>query len=330
MRLIQYATTRGETRVGVVDNGDVRQVRGVNSTYDLALAAIAAGRRLEEQVNSQGRGEGIDYPALLAEGRVLPPLTHPDPAHCLIAGTGLTHLGSADARDKMHQKVAGDEAQLTDSMKMFRWGLEGGKPAEGRIGAQPEWFYKGDGGILVRPGGDMPMPAFAEDGGEEPELAGLYVIGPDGAPYRLGFALGNEFSDHVVERQNYLWLAHSKLRYCSVGPELRVGPLPADLRGESAVLRDGRDLWRKPFLTGEANMSHSFRNLEHHHFKYRQFLQPGQVHIHFFGTATLSFSDQISTREGDVFEISIPEFGQPLRNPLVRMADAGMAQVKAL
>ena len=31
-------------------------------------------------------------------------------------------------------------------------GLEGGKPAAGQVGAQPEWFYKGDGSILVAHG----------------------------------------------------------------------------------------------------------------------------------------------------------------------------------
>ena len=67
----------------------------------------------------------------------------------------------------------------------------------------------------------------------------IYLIGPDRKPYRLGFALGNEFSDHVTERQNYLWLAHSKLRYCSFGPELRLGEVPQALEGVSRVLREG-------------------------------------------------------------------------------------------
>ncbi|MDW4721153.1 hypothetical protein NQ240_24955, partial [Escherichia coli] len=78
-----------------------------------------------------------------------------------------------------------------------------------------------------------------------------------GRPFRLGFALANEFSDHVTERGNYLWLAHSKLRVASFGPELRVGELPADLRGTSRLVRDGAVVWEKPFLSGEVNMSHS-------------------------------------------------------------------------
>jgi len=36
----------------------------------------------------------------------LPPLDHPDPSHCHVTGTGLTHLGSAKNRDAMHEATA--------------------------------------------------------------------------------------------------------------------------------------------------------------------------------------------------------------------------------
>ncbi|MHA3735435.1 AraD1 family protein [Pseudomonas sp. Eth.TT006] len=313
MHLVQFELSNGERRVGVVDNSLIREVQGARSVRDLALAAIEAGGSLEQQVHSHGLGSSHDYAELLSSRRILPPLDHPDPAHLLVSGTGLTHLGSASARDKMHQQ-AGDEAAMTDTMRIFKWGVEGGKPTAGQAGVQPEWFYKGDGSIVVRPGEDFALPPFAEDAGEEPEMAGLYVIGHDGKPYRLGFAVGNEFSDHVMERKNYLYLAHSKLRSCSYGPELRTGELPQHLAGSSRILRNGEVLWQNEFLSGEANMCHSLANLEYHHFKYRQFLRPGDVHIHFFGTATLSFADGIRTQPGDVFEISQAEFGAPLVN----------------
>jgi len=157
------------------------------------------------------------------------------------------------------------------------------------------------------------------------------VIGDDGQPYRLGFALGNEFSDHVTERKNYLYLAHSKLRFCSFGPELRVGELPANLSGVSRIRRNGAVLWEKEFLSGEENMCHSLENLEYHHFKYTQFLRPGDVHVHFFGTATLSFADGIRAQPGDQFEISLDAFGEPLRNGIaVRQAGIKAGGVKAL
>lgn len=319
MNLIQYETRSGERRIGVVRKNAVQAVKGVGTMRELALLAIRNGASLERQVQTCGTEGSEDYPTLLAELRVLAPLDHDDPAHCLVSGTGLTHLGSASARDKMHQTVSQEEARLTDSMRMFKWGVEGGKPGAGQAGVQPEWFYKGDGSVVVHPGAPFPMPDFAEDAGEEPEIAGLYVISDDGKPYRLGFAICNEFSDHVMEQKNYLYLAHSKLRFCSFGPELRTGPLPAHLAGTSRILREGRVLWEKEFLSGEDNMCHSIENLEFHHFKYDQFLRPGDVHVHSFGTATLSFADQVRTRPGDTFEISAPEFGAPLINGIAPM-----------
>jgi len=272
------------------------------------------------------RDKTVGYAAIAAEGRLLPPLDHPDPAHCFVTGTGLDHLGSAQARDAMHAKLAAEADSLTDSMKMFRLGLEGGKPAAGQVGVQPEWFYKGDGSVVAPPGGDLLSPPWALDGGEEPELVGLYVIGDDGEVLRVGFALGNEFSDHVLERQNYLYLAHSKLRACAFGPELLVGEPPAAIEGTSRILRDGAELWSAPFLTGEANMTHSLANIEHHHFKYPLFRRPGDVHCHYFGTATLSFAAGVTTQHGDIFEISAPGFGRPLQNRLA-VSDAADALV---
>lgn len=317
MNVIQFENNQDQRAVGVVDNNVVKRVNQVTTVRDLALLAIENKNSLEQQIQQLGFAEEqYDYQTLLQALKVLPPLDHPDAAHCFISGTGLTHLGSASARDKMHQQNLSDDAAVTDTMRMFQWGIEKGKPAEGLVGAQPEWFYKGDGSIVVRPGTDLPLPPFAEDGGEEPEIAGLYVIGPDLKPYRIGFALGNEYSDHVMERRNYLYLAHSKLRFCSYGPELRTGELPRHLVGTSRLRRDGKVIWEKEFLSGEDNMCHSLSNLEYHHFKYQQFLKPGDVHIHYFGTATLSFADGMQAQVGDEFEIEMKEFGHPLKNKL--------------
>lgn len=295
---------------------EARLVNGAESTYGLALEAVEAGLGLAAIIKRHGLGEIVDLEKLAAEGALDVPVRHPDPAHMHLTGTGLTHLGSASARDAMH--AAEDTAGMTDSMKMFRMGIEGGKPAPGKEGVQPEWFYKGTGVAAVASGDPLVSPDCALDGGEEPEIAAFYVIGKDCRPYRIGFALANEFSDHVTERINYLYLAHSKLRPASFGPELLVGDLPADIRGTSRVWRDGKVIWEKEFLSGEDNMSHTIANLEHHHFKYALFCQPGDLHVHMFGTATLSFADGISCRERDVFEISAPDFGLPLKNPHAR------------
>ena len=315
LRLVQLINPDNQRQVAALDAaGPGRIVAGYASVYELVLATLAANETLEGFVRPRLADE-VDLEAALAEGRILVPIDHPDPAHLLLSGTGLTHLGSAEGRDKMHKAAAG--ATETDSMRMFRLGLEGGKPAPGEIGVQPEWFYKGDGGCLVAPESNIPSPAFALDGGEEPEIAGVYLIDATQQPVRLGFCLANEFSDHVVERGNYLWLAHSKLRPAALGPELLTGALPNKVEGVSRIVRNGAPLWERPFLSGEDNMSHAIANLEQHHFKYDLFRRPGDVHVHFFGTATLSFSDGVRSEAGDRFEIEAAPFRLPLRNPLV-------------
>lgn len=299
----------GARGVAAIGEGGICRVDGFASVIALAHAALDAGTSLAELAGARLAG-----PVDLARVRLLKPIDHPDDAHLLVSGTGLTHLGSAEGRDAMHKAAA--LKGTTDSMKMFLMGVDGGKPAEGSVGVQPEWFYKGDGSAIVDPGAPLEMPSFALDGGEEPEIAGVYLVAPDGTPRRLGFALGNEFSDHVTERGNYLWLAHSKLRQAALGPELLLGDLPQDLRGTSRILRGGETIWEKPFLSGEANMSHSLANLEHHHFKYSAFRRPGDLHVHFFGTATLSFADGVTAEDGDIFEIEAAPFTLPVRNPL--------------
>jgi hypothetical protein len=327
LRLLQHRASDGTRSVILADGDAAHVLAGVERTTDLARRAIAAGTTLAHEAKACPAGAPVDLAAEFAAGNFLAPIDHEDPAHLALTGTGLTHLGSAEGRDKMHREAAA-AAHQTDSMRMFLEGLEGGKPGGNSVGQQPEWFYKGDGSQLVGPGEPLEMPAFAQDGGEEPELAGIYLIGPDGTPFRLGFALANEFSDHVTERHNYLWLAHSKLRRAALGPELLIGEAPADIRGTSRILRNGAVVWDKPFLTGEDNMSHSLANLEHHHFKYDLFRRPGDVHVHFFGTATLSFSDAVRTQVGDVFEIEAAPFTLPCRNPLTQTAGDASAPLK--
>ena len=317
MNLIQFFDQSGARAVGAVEGETARRINSTASVYELASTALAEGIGMGALVARRGLGESVDRQALMAEGRLLAPIDHPDPAHLYVTGTGLTHLGSAATRDAMHKGNSAKPAeQLTDSMKMFQMGLEGGKPEGGARGVQPEWFYKGNGTVVVNPGHPIPSPSFARDAGEEPEMAGIYLIDSNGQPRRLGFALANEFSDHVTERVNYLYLAHSKLRACAFGPELRVGDLPDHVEGMSRIYRDGTVIWEKPFLSGEANMSHTIANLEYHHFKYGLFRQPGDVHVHMFGTATLSFADGIVTQPNDIFEIEESQFGVPLRNPV--------------
>ncbi|ESY95165.1 GguC family protein [Mesorhizobium australicum] len=332
MRLVQYITIDGGRRVGLVsDDGDrLHPLDKTSTVLELAEAAIAQGASIAALVEKRTGAATIDYGELLRDGRVLAPVDHPEPARFLVTGTGLTHTGSAAARDKMHVLTHGEDAEESDSLKIFRMGLEGGKPGAGKIGIQPEWFFKGVGTCVVPPGADLPMPAFAKAGAEEAEIVGLYLNGPDGRPYRIGYALGNEYSDHVTEAENYLYLAHSKLRSCSIGPELLIGDLPEEVRGHSRILRDGTVIWEQEFLSGEAHMSHSIANLEHFHFRYPMHRRAGDLHAYFFGAAVMSYASGVKTASGDEYEIQAQTFGKPLRNRMVSVPDEGLVAVTQL
>jgi hypothetical protein len=165
-------------------------------------------------------------------------------------------------------------------------------------------------------------PSYAGDGGEEPEIAGAYIIDEEGRPHRVGLMMGNEFSDHRTEKKNYLYLAPSKLRNCAVGPELIVGASFTRLPGRVSIDRGGDIVWTKEIMSGEENMSHSLANLEHHHFKFEQHRRPGDVHVHFYGADAFSFGAGLALQDGDVMEVAFEGMGRPLRNTL-RIETAG-------
>jgi hypothetical protein len=308
---------RGSTRrVARVEEPAVRLLDGVDSLLALAEMAIADGISLPALIDRRATSETFDYDAIYSgssDWRLLVPIDHPEPARCLVSGTGLTHLGSAANRAAMHAK---SDSELTDSMRMFRSGLEGGRPKPNRCGAAPEWFYKGNGTVLRAHGEELLVPGYAEDGGEEAEIAGVYIVDSAGRPHRIGMATGNEFSDHKFEKHNYLHLAGSKLRTCALGPELAVDADFAVVPGRVAIERAGHIIWEREIATGEREMCHSVANIEHHHFKFEAHRRPGDVHVHYYGAHSLSFADEVLLEEGDVMSIQFGGFGRALRNPL--------------
>lgn len=318
MRLVQLQHPQLGRRIAVVEEPQLLLLHSYHSIYELALNAIAEEKNLLAVIGQDLSSDSLDYDEIYegrSDWRLLPALDQPtDPLHCMLSGTGLTHKASADNRQQMHE--AQYKAEITDSMKMYLWGVEGGHPREGQIGTQPEWFYKGNGSMLRAHGEPLLIPDYGNDGGEEPEIAGLYVVDPGGKPWRIGFATANEFSDHVMEKKNYLYLAPSKIRNCSVGPEIHISASFGDLNGKVSIQRGGRTVWKKDIKSGEHNMAHSLANLEYHHFKYPNHRIPGQVHIHFFGADAFSFGENISLEENDIMEICWEGMGRPLKNPL--------------
>lgn len=323
MRLVQLLSPNKERKVAQVIGDELVLLNEYASVYDLVFEAIENQKKLTNLVTESLSSEQLDYQKVW-EGSTdwewLPCFEHPNDVNsCMVSGTGLTHKASADNRNKMHDAAT----SLTDSMKMYLMGEEKGKPTKGEIGVQPEWFYKGNGSVLKGHLATLDIPSYALDGGEEPEIAGVYVINKEGVPVRIGFASGNEYSDHVMEKMNYLYLAPSKIRMCSIGPELVIDEdIFNDISGKVVINRDGEALWEKEVKTGEKNMAHSLENLEYHHFKYANHRVSGQAHIHFFGTGAFSFGDGIKLEDGDEMIVDWPRMGKALVNTISKSTNS--------
>ncbi|MFP6576026.1 MAG: AraD1 family protein [Pirellulaceae bacterium] len=343
MRVIQFLSDQAEPHVGIRDGDQVLDLTAIEPTWNSTFQLFQQAYRAESTIPELLRSVTPKAPLCpfsyqeLWEARpgttqpcLLPPLTHEDPYRVWITGTGLTHTGSMQSRDQMH---GGGQHQATepetDSARMFAMGLAGGRPEPGQRGTAPEWFYKGNGLMLRGHHEPLDIPAFARDGGEEPELVGCYIIDPAGVPRRLGFALGNEWSDHATETINYLYLAPSKLRSCSVGPELNLDCNFDDLTLRCLVQRDSDLLYDSGDLkSGEQFMCHSLANCEDHHFKYPQHRQAGDVHLHYFGTSKLSHSTRDwQYQAGDVIRIEADEVSSPLVNQVAMTASEAASPV---
>lgn len=328
MRLVQLSHPRTGRHVAVVDEPNLKILAKWKSIFELSSAAIAAGSKIAELIGNSD--QSIEYDPIYAgksEWKLLPAFDHPEPSHFYITGTGLTHKASAANRQSMHIATG----PISDSMKMFNIGMEAGRPAKGCIGAPPEWFYKGTGKIVRACNEPLDVPWYGEDGGEEAEIAGIYLIGPTGQVYRVGMVQANEFADHIIEAKNYLYLAGSKLRACSIGPELIIEPDFSDVPGETKIIRRGKTIWEAPLASGEKNMCHTLANMEHHHFKYESHRIPGDAHLHFFGADNFSFKDRLKLQDGDVMEFHFANFGRPLRNPLkIETKQPAQVTVRAL
>ncbi len=317
IRLVQI-TQKGKGRfVALVREPWLVLLKDTASIYDLALDSLEKKEKLENIISSRLSDVLIDYNSVYEGGnewKLLPAFDHPrNPAACMVSGTGLTHKNSALSRQAMHQVK---EVKLSDSMQMYQWGIEGGHPAKGTVGVQPEWFYKGAGDILRAHGESLEVPCFGNDGGEEPEVAGIYIVDRDGKPWRIGLTTGNEFSDHIMEKKNYLYLAHSKLRDCAIGPELVIHADFHEYQGSVSILRNGQSIWNANIKTGENNMSHSLANLEYHHFKYASHRIPLQAHVHFLGADAFSFGNNVQLEDGDIMNVEWWKLGRALKNPL--------------
>jgi len=258
LRIVQLSHPVHGRRVAVVSEPYLRLLQSCSTVYELARSAIQSNEPLRKHIELDS-GDRLEYDDVYAgrsDWKLLSPIDHPEPSRCFVTGTGLTHKGSADNRQSMHvatasqqnptidsQSPAPSPQSPTDSMKMFQIGLEGGGPSPVRSELRRSGL-QGSRHDRSRAQPASLVPSHGLDGGEEAEIAGVYIIGADGTPHRIGLAQGNEFSDHVMESKNYLYLAPSKLRDCSLGPEIVVEPTFDDVSGQSTIERRGKVIWQ--------------------------------------------------------------------------------------
>src|SRR4051794_24702495 len=127
IRVIQLRNG-AERRLGFVEEPRIRLFKSIHTAYDLFNAAFDSHRGVADLIEDALGDERLDYdPISLGQSdwKILPAIDHPEPARCVVTGTGLTHLGSAKSRSSMHEGGPKDSVPVeSDSMKMFRWGVE--------------------------------------------------------------------------------------------------------------------------------------------------------------------------------------------------------------
>ena len=131
MRLVQFLDRAGARTVGVVSESGatLEVIGGAQRVYDMAMEAIRCNVALAQIAGEWQTKELVSYEEVIAEGRLLPPLDHADAARWLVTGTGLSHLGSAAARDSMHvklQQAEADNQRLRERLQELEQRLKGG------------------------------------------------------------------------------------------------------------------------------------------------------------------------------------------------------------
>jgi len=290
-------------RVALVHTGEphgdeLHLLSTYRSIHAFAVAAIETGWKLRDLLSTDLSGIVLDYDqvhALQSDWRFLPSFDHPDhPARCMVTGCA---NGPANA---------------------------------GARSTAPPWFTKGNGMHLRGHGEDLIIPTFGVGGTEEAELVGVYIIDPTGQPRRIGLTPGNEFADPEMVQRDPRMLSHSKLRTCSIGPELTLDADFDGVHGSVAIERAGAVLWSKEIVTGEAHTVFPLADVERHCFKYEAHRLPGDAHVHFLGGSVSSFGDGFRLEDGDEAVIQWEGFGRPLRNPIHREAPADHGGATAL
>ena len=286
-RLVQLEHPGFGRRVALADGDDLHLLGTYRSAYAFATAALDTGHKLRDLLSTDLTGIALDYHAvhgLSSEWRFAPAFDVPeDQSHCLVTGCGRTY---------------------------------GAPPAPGDTG--PTLFHKGTGECLRAHGEALEIPPFGRGGGEEAELAAVYIIGKDGIPRRVGFAQGNEFGDPALSAADPGAVSHAKLRTCSLGPELLLDASISDVAGSIEIERANSVLWSQKFRAGESHMQYNLREVEQSLFRHAAHRKPDHGHVHYLGAAQGTYQGGTVLEAGDTVTVAFEGFGKPLVNRIAR------------
>ena len=158
------------------------------------------------------------------------------------------------------------------------------------------WQYLGSGNSLRAHGDPIPEAGCGD-------LAAVYVIDRQGAPRRVGMALG----------QTSL---RNGSRHSVLGPELTLDADLARIDSTVTVLRAGNQVWSQSFSGGEVPLGWALAAVEPDYFEAAGSRRFGDAHVHFFGERIFGARAGIPALEQDELVIDFPGLGRPLHNPL--------------
>ena len=125
LRLVQLRDPEGVPMLAAkVGDGGARRVGKFGTAVALAQFAIDGGLSLAQAIEAELDGESVDLAAAEREARLLPAINDEDVARIRITGTGLTHLGSAESRDRMHRAAAWETPPCSGCARRLHFELE--------------------------------------------------------------------------------------------------------------------------------------------------------------------------------------------------------------
>lgn len=234
MHIVLYRPPGEAPRVGVLQEGRVSPVEGVDSVADLLARPVAEIRDLVERAVDVTDDSAAPAVSAASDVRLLPPLDGRGEVWC----SGVTYERSRGARaEESTQASVYDKVYVAERPELFL--------------KSPAWRLVTDGepiGIRADSGHDVPEPELAVVANARGEI--------------VGFTVCNDVSSRSIEGENPLYIPQAKVFAggCALAPGIRPAwevSDPMDLSISIDIRRDGTSVF-----TGTTSTRQLTRKLE--------------------------------------------------------------------